>query len=192
MEKYNVIVADPPWHFDDKLTMSETKRGAQSHYPVMDLNGIKLLPVAEFAAPVSILALWCPSVMVPDGLSVMNSWGFTYKQMVIWPKKKIGMGHLFRNKHEVALIGTRGQYTKMLKNRSQSTVLPIEDHKHSQKPETLQNSLELMFDGPYLELFARRARPNWVCLGNECQTTFGEDIRDSLAKLRLQNDAKND
>ena len=26
-------------------------------------------------------------------------------------------------------------------------------------------------DGPYLELFARRQRPGWTCLGNEMPTT---------------------
>jgi hypothetical protein len=30
--KFNVIIADPPWKFDDKLTMSSVKRGAESQY----------------------------------------------------------------------------------------------------------------------------------------------------------------
>lgn len=188
MQKYQVICADPPWAFNDKLQMSSVKRGAQSHYPVLNLDAITNLNVPALADDVSILALWCPSVMLADGLRVVSRWGFNYKQMVIWPKAKIGMGHLFRNKHEVALIGTRGQYTKIVKNRAQSTVLPVEDHRHSQKPESLQDRLELMFDGPFLELFARRQRPGWTCLGNESPPTQDQDIRESIANLLNQQE----
>lgn len=188
MKKYQVICADPPWQFNDKLMMSNVKRGAQSHYPVLNLDAITNLNVPALADDISVLALWCPSVMVADGLRVVSRWGFNYKQMVIWPKAKIGMGHLFRNKHEVALIGTRGQYTKIVKNRAQSTVLPVEDHRHSQKPESLQDRLELMFDGPFLELFARRQRPGWTCLGNESPSTQDQDIRESIANLLNQQE----
>ena len=57
-----------------------------------------------------------------------------------------------------------------------------ENLKHSAKPEHLQDSLEIMFpQGKKLELFARRVRPDWTCLGNE--VCNGEDITVSLAKL---------
>lgn len=185
MKKFRVVCADPPWQFDDKLMMSNVKRGAQSHYPVLNLDAIVNLNVISLVDEPAVLALWCPSVMIEDGLRVVRAWGFNYKQMIIWPKAKIGMGHLFRNKHEVALIGTRGQYTKVLKNRAQSTLLPTEDNRHSQKPESLQDRLELMLDGPYLELFARRQRPGWTCLGNECPATVDEDIRESISRLLI-------
>ena len=35
MKRYQVVVADPPWHFKDKLTMSGVKRGAASHYETL-------------------------------------------------------------------------------------------------------------------------------------------------------------
>jgi len=54
--------------------------------------------------------------------------------------------------------------------------------RHSAKPEDLQDSLDIMFPkGNKLELFARRIRKDWVCLGDEICN--GEDIRVSLAKL---------
>jgi len=113
------------------------------------------------------------------------------------PKKKIlnnfsmnlnaalafGMGRLFRQTHEIALIGTsnKGIY-KSLKNKSQRSVSLAPNLKHSSKPDDLQKSLEEMFpSGKKLELFARRRLDGWTCLGNEICN--GEDIRDSLAKL---------
>lgn len=93
-----------------------------------------------------------------------------------------GMGHLFRQTHEICLIGTRGNINSQLANKSQRSVSFAENLKHSAKPEALQDSLEIMFPkANYLELFARRIRPGWTCLGNE--VCNGEDIRDSLSKL---------
>jgi N6-adenosine-specific RNA methylase IME4 len=52
--------------------------------------------------------------------------------------------------------------------------------RHSQKPELIQSRIEQLLDGPYLELFARRVRPGWVCVGNEID---GLDIFDALDRL---------
>ena len=93
------------------------------------------------------------------------------------------MGRLFRQTHEVCLIGTSSNLIyKKLEDKSQRSVCFGENLEHSAKPEALQNSLEIMFPKTKkLELFARRTRPGWVCLGDEvCK---GEDIRDSLKKL---------
>lgn len=96
-----------------------------------------------------------------------------------------GMGRLFRQTHEICLIGinNNGIYKK-LANKSQRSVTFAENLGHSIKPETLQDSLELMFPGTeMLEVFARRDRAGWTCIGNECPPTFGEDIRDSISSL---------
>lgn len=94
-----------------------------------------------------------------------------------------GMGRLFRQTHEICLIGTsNNKIYKALANKSQRSVSLAENLKHSAKPEHLQDSLDIMFPvGDKLELFARRVRPGWTCLGNE--VCNGEDIRDSLSKL---------
>jgi N6-adenosine-specific RNA methylase IME4 len=94
-----------------------------------------------------------------------------------------GMGRLFRQTHEICLIGTSNtRIYRALSNKSQRSVSFAQNLRHSAKPEHLQDSLDLMFpNGDKLELFARRQRPRWTCLGNEvCQ---GEDIRVSLSKL---------
>lgn len=94
-----------------------------------------------------------------------------------------GMGRLFRQAHEICLIGvSNSKIYKQLKNKSQRSVSFAPNLKHSSKPEHLQDALEIMFPaGNKLELFARRHRNGWTCLGNEICN--GEDIRDSLSKL---------
>jgi len=196
MEKYQVIVADCPWSFSDKLSMSDVKRGAESNYNTLSLKQLCELPVNKIADDSALLALWCPSSLLPDGIKVMESWGFSLKQTHIWVKiKKVkelsinnllafGMGRLFRQTHEIVLVGTKGKIYDILENRSQRSVhfAPVE--KHSKKPEALQDMLDLMFpSAKKIELFARRERSGWTCLGNECPSSFGEDVYVSLRNL---------
>jgi len=190
---FGVIVADPPWSFSDKLKYSgEVKRAADSFYPTLNLAEIKKMPVGELAAENCILALWVPSAFLQAGMDVMSEWGFNYKQLWIWGKtsKKnplnlaFGMGRLARNCHEPLLVGVKGKYTKFLKNHSQRNLFMHPTMKHSQKPESIQTSLDKMFpDWDKLEIFARRDRAGWTCIGNEAPGTAGEDIRDSIGDL---------
>ena len=91
-----------------------------------------------------------------------------------------GMGRLFRASHEICLIGINntGIY-KSLQNKSQRSVCLATNEGHSIKPEALHDSLELMFgkDANKIELFARRPKTGWTCLGNEID---GRDIRDAI------------
>jgi N6-adenosine-specific RNA methylase IME4 len=201
--KASIISCDPPWAFSDKLKQSKTKRGAESNYNTMTIDEIKALDIASISEDDAILALWCPSSLLQEGLDVMKVWGFKFKQTVIWVKTKknpeaqkianykefekilaFGMGHVFRNTHEICLIGTRGKVSKKILNKSLRTVFFHPATKHSQKPELFQDMLEQLMDGLKIEIFARRERENWVCLGNECPSTFGEDIKDSLINLQ--------
>lgn len=200
-DKFDIVVADPCWSFNDSISMSDVKRGAAANYPTLDIEAIKALPVKEIVAKDAILALWVPSSLLQDGMDTMKSWGFIQKQIFVWNKTKLempkidnypeglneilsfGMGRLFRNCSEICLIGTRGKVYENLKNKSQRNVCFAQNFKHSQKPETLQNRLEIMFPNPEfkrLEMFARRKRDNWICLGNEID---GKDIRDALKEL---------
>ena len=193
-EKFGIIVADPPWSFNDKLKYPKdsVKRGADAMYPTLNLNSIMALPIQDLVQENAILALWVPSAMLSAGMDVMKSWGFNYKQLWIWGKtsKKdptrlsFGMGRLARNCHEPCLVGVKGKYTKFLQNHSQRNLFMHHSLPHSKKPESVQDSLDKMFpQWNKLELFARRERPGWTCIGNESPLTMGQDIRESIFDL---------
>jgi len=96
-----------------------------------------------------------------------------------------GMGRLFRQCHELALIGTNSNLVyKNLLNKSQRSVSLAPNLKHSAKPSNLQDSLDLMFNVKKIEIFARNQRKGWVCVGNEAPMTYGEDISVSIEKLK--------
>jgi N6-adenosine-specific RNA methylase IME4 len=94
-----------------------------------------------------------------------------------------GMGRLFRQTHEICLIGTNSnKIYKTLANKSQRSVSFGVNLRHSAKPDNLQDSLEIMFpDAEKIEIFARRVKPGWTSIGNE--VCDGEDINVSIKKL---------
>lgn len=97
------------------------------------------------------------------------------------------LGRLFRQTHEICLIGTRGSVYKQLKNKSQRSVHFGYNLKHSAKPENLQDMLDIMFpDAKKIELFARRSKSGWITRGNECPDSLNQDIRESIEELILQ------
>jgi N6-adenosine-specific RNA methylase IME4 len=89
MSKYAIIVSDNPWSFGDKLTMSATKRGAAANYNTLSTDELCALPVKDIIDPNgAILALWTPSSLLPDGLRVLDAFGFKLKTTYIWVKTK--------------------------------------------------------------------------------------------------------
>jgi len=112
-----------------------------------------------------VVLLWCPSAMIHNGLRVMKAWGFDYKTMAVWVKPRIGMGHYFRSAHELILLGTRGRPEVKFRSQPSWFLAPVQDHSH--KPEELYDIAERMFNGPYLELFARQRRLGWAACGDQ-------------------------
>ncbi len=95
-----------------------------------------------------------------------------------------GMGRLARSAKEVASVGVRGSPYRALMDRSTRDVFEAPALAHSVKTEIVQDALERMYpSGPYLELYARRARAKWVCVGNESPHTLGQDIRDVVPRM---------
>ena len=86
--KFNIICADIPWMFSDKLKMSDVKRGAESQYSVLTQEKLKTLPVQDICADDSLLCLWVPSSLLAEGLELMNVWGFRQTQTFVWVKTK--------------------------------------------------------------------------------------------------------
>lgn len=56
-KKYSVIYADPPWQFK-AYSAKGMGRSAEKHYPTMDIEAIKGLPVGELADRDCALFLW--------------------------------------------------------------------------------------------------------------------------------------
>ena len=181
MKQYEIILADPPWSY---RVWSGKGRGrtAENHYPTMQIEDIRTLPVEKLAAKDCALFLWvtCPTLM--EAFSVLNAWGFTYKTVAFaWIKqnKKTpslfwGLGHWTRANIELCLLATRGHPMRKSAKVHQVLLAPVEEH--SKKPDVIRERIvELMDDLPRVELFARQTAPGWDAWGNEVECSPGLD-----------------
>jgi N6-adenosine-specific RNA methylase IME4 len=166
---FSVVYADPPWDFSNEFTSERKGETADQQYPTVSTTKICELPVAG-KAPV--LYLWVPNaLMMRDGRMVLEAWGYQYKTCMVWMKPKgPSMGWWLENRHEMLLIGTTADAHPPI-NRSPSVIeAPVNGH--SRKPDEFYNAIEKAFDGPYLELFARRQHnEQWTTWGNEAPTS---------------------
>ncbi|MDH3604455.1 MAG: MT-A70 family methyltransferase [Candidatus Tectomicrobia bacterium] len=174
---YGTVLADPPWRFANRTGKMAPEHRRLSRYPTMTLQDIKALPVGAFVQPASHLYLWVPNALLPNGLEVMQSWGFTYKTNLVWYKvrrdggpDRRGVGFYFRNVTELILFGVRGSLRTLAPGRRQENIILSRKQEHSRKPDALYDLIEQCSPGPYLELFARYPRPGWTQWGNESPT----------------------
>ena len=179
-KKYSTIYADPPWRFQNRSGKVAPEHKRLNRYETMSLEDIKKLPVSEIAAEKSHLYLWVPNAQLPDGLAVMEAWGFEYKSNLIWEKVRKdgepdgrGVGFYFRNVTEILLFGVKGNKNRTLDPaRSQVNLIRTMKREHSRKPDEMVDLIERCSPGPYLEMFARGDREGWDMWGNQATDDY--------------------
>lgn len=172
--KFGTILADPPWLFQNSTGKMAPEHKRLYRYHTMTDVEIMEMPIRDLALPQSHLYLWVPNALVQTGLKVMEAWGFTYKTLLIWYKvrkdggpDRRGVGFYFRNVTELILFGVRGKVRTLNPGRTQENIIVSQKTQHSRKPDQIYTIIERCSPGPYLELFARTTRPNWISWGDE-------------------------
>jgi len=167
---FDLIMADPPWAFDNWSAKGETKN-AKAQYECMPLADICALPVGELASGDCVLWLWATNPMLREAFAVIDAWGFTFKTAGTWCKRTrhgklaFGTGYILRCANEPFLIATTGKPTT---TRSVRSVVEGPVREHSRKPDEAFAAAEAMMpDARRLELFSRQPRPGWSVWGNE-------------------------
>ena len=187
MKKYNIIYADPPWAY---RTYSKKGQGrsAESHYPTMNIEDIKALPVGELADKDCALFLWITFPCLYEALEVLEAWGFSYKTVAfVWVKQNrknddlfTGMGYWTRANAEICILATKGHPRRVNAGVRQVILSHVEEH--SKKPdETRDRIVQLMGDLPRIELFARQSPEGWDVWGNEGESdvTLGKEVSEN-------------
>ena len=173
--KYATILADPPWQFQNRTGKVAPEHKRLNRYGTMTLDEICALPVEDVAADPSHLYLWVPNALLPDGLKVMDAWGFRYISNIVWHKVRKdggsdgrGVGFYFRNVTELLMFGVKGRNARTLPpGRSQVNMIQTRKREHSRKPDEQYDIIEACSWGPYLELFSRGKRAGWEVWGDQ-------------------------
>lgn len=184
MPEYRTIVADPPWPYADagregSTTLSRTikrdgaiAKGVHTDYAPMALPTLEALapPVEKDAH----LYLWTTNAFMAEGHQIAEAWGFRQKTILTWVKTyqddpaRVSMktGYYFRGATEHCLFCVRGSLP-LQTDQALPTAYLWPRLPHSQKPDAFYDLVEQASPGPYLELFARRARFGWDYHGDE-------------------------
>jgi N6-adenosine-specific RNA methylase IME4 len=167
---FHGIVADPPWQLDTGPDVMHGT-GERGHdalaYTQLSVDAICALRVANVAAPDAHLYLWTTNRYVEAAYRVARAWDFTPSALLVWCKapRGVGLGDTFRQTAEFVLFARRGSLpARRIVDR---TWFEWPRGTHSVKPAPFYALVESVTPPPYIDLFSRRARPNWQTWGVE-------------------------
>lgn len=170
---FQTVLADPPWRFANRTGKVAPEHRRLDRYSTLDLNEIYALDLDSVTAKNAHLYLWVPNALLPEGMKVMEAWGFRYVSNIVWAKRRKdggpdgrGVGFYFRNVTELILFGVKGSMRTLPPARSTVNMIETRKREHSRKPDEQYDVIEACSPGPYLEMFARHPRDNWTVWGD--------------------------
>lgn len=193
MTGYGTIIADPPWSYRN-CGGGATRGTAASQYETSGVDSLCALGnwVRRVGADNCALLLWCTWPQLREGGYVLDAWGFDYVTGFPWVKTMPngqparGVGFWTMGCTEFVMVGRRGKVSvgrtgrmglltgelrefwgRAAQDPERNLTLFAERGRHSRKPDDLHTYAEEFLPGPYLELFARRERDGWTCLGGD-------------------------
>lgn len=188
-KKYQIIYADPPWRYENKLG-NNPKYGGITH-TTMETEEIVDLKVSDIADKNSALFLWVTMPKLQESFKVINGWGFKYitcafvwikinpfvknRPIITLSNIRTGIGNWTNSNVELCLLAKRGNIRRIKTDIKQVQFYPCT--KHSVKPAQIRDKIvQLMGNLPRIELFARPPKDRlfeeesykgWDLWGNE-------------------------
>jgi N6-adenosine-specific RNA methylase IME4 len=182
---WDIILADPPWSYDDKATSGGHWAGAENHYGCMSIeqlcdmrlsfNGTEF-HASELAAEDAELWLWTTWPFLQESFRVIEAWGFKYKTLgFIWTKTNadgtayMGLGNGTRIGSEPCLRAVKGKGVPRV-DAGVNSDIRCPRTAHSAKPYAQYERIERLYgQRRRIEIFGRTRRPGWDVFGNQVQ-----------------------
>jgi N6-adenosine-specific RNA methylase IME4 len=172
-KKYQIIYADPPWKYNDK--MKGHSFSLDHEYKTQSKQWISSLPINTISEDNCCLFLWVTSPLLDEGIKVLEDWGFKYITVAFcWTKhskngKRIyNLGRWTMGSVELCLLGIKGKPNSWRISKNIKQLVDAERTKHSQKPDEVRDRIvQLLGDKNRIELFARQKYEGWDCWGDE-------------------------
>ena len=151
LQKYDVIYADPPWHFPNSVYQDNKRanRHLKDQYLTMSIDQLKKLNVKNLAAPDCALFLWVTDYHLPFCFDLLAVWGFKYKTIAfVWVKKTkngktcANLGAWTMKNTELCLLATKGNMFKKRKIKNIFQLVEAERTNHSKKPDIIRQKIQ--------------------------------------------------
>jgi N6-adenosine-specific RNA methylase IME4 len=138
--------------------------------------------VQHIIAPTAHLYMWTTNHFLPDALELTRAYGFEYIKMITWDKGRDALGVYYRSCTEHCIFASTklrlmpqprpGSVSAKAVQQGSTFLSEAAGWRgtHSEKPAAMQEMIERVSYGPYLELFARRnPSRKWDAIGLELE-----------------------
>lgn len=170
--KYQCITIDPPWPVEKIEREERPNQKRNLDYPVMTLEQIEALPIGNLSVEDGThLYLWVTQKFLPDGMRLVESWGFTYQCLMTWVKPTGMTPYSWMYNTEHVIFARRGSLKLEQLGIKLSFEAPVS--KHSAKPEVFYEIVTKASPGPRLAMFERSNREGFTPWGNEVGDSNG-------------------
>mgnify|MGYP001616832045 CR=1 FL=1 len=192
MTSYQIVLADCPWSYYGSGTKDAA---AAKHYTCIPDEEMLRLDVASYMAPRSLLLLWATCPRLDFAVKCIESWGLAYRGVAfVWVKTRQDGGVIGAQGPRASVTNATTELVLAASPRPRGRPLPIADESvaqvfaefdvpdepdpvfaprgaHSEKPDEVYRRIEKMYpDATKCELFARRERAGWDCVGDQLST----------------------
>jgi N6-adenosine-specific RNA methylase IME4 len=180
-DKFDIIYADPPWHYNGKLQFDKSSKSKEKidlnkkifvstaafKYPTLKLNELKKLEVKNISKKDCILFMWTTNPHLEQALELGKAWGFEYRTVAfVWNKMVHNPGQYNLSYCELCLLFKSGKIPNPRGARNIKQLINVKRKSHSEKPIEVLNSINQMFPKQKkIELFARNRNKGWSAWG---------------------------
>jgi len=180
-KKFDIIYADPPWHYNGKLQYDKSSKSKKKidlskkifistssfKYPTLKTSELMKLPVNEISKDDCILFMWSTNPHLAQAIELGKAWGFEYKTVAfVWDKMNHNPGQYTLSYCELCLLFKRGRIPRPRGARNVKQLIRSPRKKHSEKPIEVIQGIEKMFPTQErIELFARKKTKGWWAWG---------------------------
>jgi len=194
-EKFQVIYADPPWHYNGKMQFDKSGKAknfdinrnifisaASFKYPTVKTKNLMTMPVHEIADDDCLLFMWSTNPHLAQAISLGEAWGFEFKTVAfVWDKMVHNPGQYTLSNCELCLLFKRGRIPKPRGARNIQQLVKSPRRKHSMKPDEVRDKIVEMFpEQKKIELFARSSFEGW--------SNWGLDVLESPTTKKAESD----
>jgi len=180
-KKFDIIYADPPWHYNGKLQYDKSSKNkeeinlskkifistADFKYPTLKTSELMKLHVSEISKDDCLLFMWTTNPHLAQAIELGKAWGFEYKTVAfVWDKMNHNPGQYTLSYCELCLLFKRGRIPRPRGARNVKQLIKSPRKEHSIKPIEVVQGIEKMFPNQErIELFARKKIKNWSTWG---------------------------
>lgn len=175
--KFDIIYADPPWHYNGKLQFDKSSKGKEDldltknlfistagfKYPTLKTEKMKEIPIQNIANDNCLLFMWTTNPHLAQAIELGKAWGFEYRTVAfIWDKMVHNPGKYTLSNCELCLVFKHGKIPMPRGARNIQQLIRVPRGKHSEKPIEIMKGIEAMFpQQKRIELFARQKVKGW-------------------------------